>query len=335
MNERILLQFQKLCEELKLGELKEAPVSVTGGLLHQVYSLKTTVGRYAVKILNPEIMSRPTAMQNYITSERIANYAAKIINALPAKKFGGESIQKVGDQSYLIFDWVDGNSLKQNEITSVHCERMGSVLSSLHLADFSELDIEYTLSVNRIPTDWNFYLNKGQDNNAEWTKQLLENIKNLHIWNAAAIESANKLASEMVISHGDLESKNVMWSQNAPILIDWESAGYRNPMQDLIETAIYWSENESGNIDKGKFYAFLNSYKKLYGPIEANWSMILASGFLGKLDWLEYSLKRSLWIQCTDEKDQQAGTEQVTGTLAALRRYAETTSQIEEWLREI
>ena len=57
----------------------------------------------------------------------------------------------------------------------------------------------------------------------------------------------------------------------------------------------------------------------------------MASGFLGKLDWLEYSLKRSLWIDCK-EQEQKAGTDQVTGTIAAIRRYAEMITEIEGWL---
>lgn len=61
----------------------------------------------------------------------------------------------------------------------------------------------------------------------------------------------------MVISHRDLDSKNVMWNQYNPVLIDWESAGYINPMQDLIETAIYWSKNEKGVIDKQRFLSLL------------------------------------------------------------------------------
>jgi hypothetical protein len=42
-------------------------------------------------------------------------------------------------------------------------------------------------------------------------------------------------------------------------------AGYRNPMQDLIETAIYWSENELGKINRDKFFAFIGGYKKSRG----------------------------------------------------------------------
>jgi hypothetical protein len=63
--------------------------------------------------------------------------------------------------------------------------------------------------------------------------------------------------------------------------------------------------------------------------------MILASGFLGKLDWLEYCLKRSLWIDCTDHDEQKAGTEQVAGTILAIKRYAEKINEIEGWLKEI
>ncbi len=35
-------------------------------------------------------------------------------------------------------------------------------------------------------------------------------------------------------------------------------------MQELIETAIYWSENEIGNIDKERFLAFIDGYKKIW-----------------------------------------------------------------------
>nr|WP_052350670.1 hypothetical protein [Paenibacillus gorillae] len=82
-----------------------------------------------------------------------------------------------------------------------------------------------------------------------------------------------------------------MWNQDSPIIIDWELAGYK---QDLIETAMHWSENECGEIDKDKFLAFISGYNKSQSMPQAYWNVALASGYLGKLDWLEYSLKRSL-----------------------------------------
>ncbi|WP_342779070.1 hypothetical protein [Paenibacillus hemerocallicola] len=58
------------------------------------------------------------------------------------------------------------------------------------------------------------------------------------------------------------------------------------------------------------------------------------NGFSGKLGWLEYSLKRSLRIECTNEEEQQMGTEQVTGTINAIRRYANNISELEKWLKD-
>lgn len=328
------LQFEKLCMMLQLGDLVGTPEALTGGLLHRMYAIKTTQGKYAVKALNPQIMIRPTAMQNMINSERIAIIAANHVPALPAKQFNSISVQQIDNQCYLVFDWVDGRSLKPNEINTVHCEKMGEIVADIHMTDFSELGIVNNWSNSSQLTDWNYYLQQGQKNNAVWVKLLVETIEQLHDWNAQANNAAKLLASNMVISHWDLDSKNVMWNQDTPILIDWEASGYVNPMQNLTETAIYWSENERGNMDKERFLAFIGGYKKKYGPLQANWKMVLENGFLGTLGWLEYSLKRSLWIECTDEKEQQMGTDQVTGTITAIRRYADQISEIEQWLSD-
>lgn len=60
-----------------------------------------------------------------------------------------------------------------------------------------------------------------------------------------------------------------MWNQDNPIIIDWEVAGYVNPMQQLTETAIYWAEDKKGNIDKEKFLSYISGYKVRCGKLEA------------------------------------------------------------------
>lgn len=326
------LQFKKLCDILQLGEIVGMAKAISGGLLHRMYAIETTKGKYAIKALNPRIMLRPVAMQHFINSERIVSIASNNIPALPAKRFNGTFMQEIDKQFYLVFDWVDGKSLKSSEINIVHCEKIGTILADIHMTDFSKLGLINDVSDNEQSIDWNYYLEKGQENNIVWVDLLLEIIDKLYDWNAQANESAKQLASDMVISHRDLDSKNVMWSQDNPIIIDWESAGYTNPMQELTETATYWSENELGDIDKERFFAFIGGYKKRYGTLQANWRMVLVNGFLGKLGWLEYSLKRSLWIECTDVEEQKMGTDQVTGTINDIRRYADIISELEKWL---
>ena len=81
------LQFEKLCNVLQLGEIVHVPEKISGGLLHRMYAIKTTKGKYAIKALNPQIILRAEAMQNFINSEEIANIASKSLSALPAKRF--------------------------------------------------------------------------------------------------------------------------------------------------------------------------------------------------------------------------------------------------------
>ena len=326
------LEFKDLCQTSQLGELLNVPESISGGLLHRMYAVETTKGKYAIKLLNPQIILRPTAMRNYINSEKIANFLSNNIPTLPAKKINGDVLQKVDNHFYLVFDWMEGESLKPYEINNIHCEKIGTILAEIHKADFSELSITNDGFDNGQSTNWNYYLQKGKENSSEWVKLLLENLDNLSNWNSKAICASESLSSNMVISHRDLDSKNVMWNQYNPVLIDWESAGYIHPMQDLIETAIYWSENEKGDIDKPRFFSFISGYKKRYGELQADWRIVLANGFSGKLGWLEYNLKRSLWIECTDEEEQQMGTIQVTETLNEIKHYADTILKLLNWL---
>ncbi|MDN4604066.1 aminoglycoside phosphotransferase family protein [Paenibacillus sp. F6_3S_P_1C] len=326
------LKFEKLMKELELGELISTPKAISGGFLHRMYAIETTHAKYAVKALNPQIMSRPTAMQNYIQSEKIANLAANSTRALPAKVINGSSIQILDNQSYLIFDWIDGKSLEPHEVTEAHCEHMGMILADIHKTHFSQLHIPNLHLDHSKETDWKYYLIKGQEENSDWTTLLGNSIQKLYEWSTKAINASVMLASDTVISHRDLEPKNVMWQQNNPIIIDWESAGYINPMHDLVGTAMYWSVDHTGNVDEGKFLAFIDGYRSRVGDLNANWRMVLENGFAGKLDWLEYSLKRSLWIEFTDDEEQQMGTSQVTWTIEALRKYEDMISDVENWL---
>lgn len=326
------LQFEKLCRILQLGEIVDVPEKISGGLLHRMYAIKTIKGKYAVKALNPQIMLRAEAMQNFINSEEIANIVSNNISAIPAKRFNETFIHQVDSQFYLVFDWVEGKSLKPNEIDIDHCEEIGSILADIHMTDFSELGVVNDWSDNNHIPDWNYYLQRGKESNMKWVNLMIEVVDRLYEWSTQAKKSSSLLATNMIISHRELDPKNVIWSKGKPIIIDWEAAGYVNPMQELIETAIYWSEDEIGNIDKERFLAFIGGHKKIYGALKANWRTVLLNGFLGKLGWLEYNLKRSLGIECADKEEQNIGTTQVIETINSLIYYSERIPELEKWL---
>lgn len=100
----------------------------------------------------------------------------------------------------------------------------------------------------------------------------------------------------------------------------------------IEEVLVYWSEDSKGNLNKERFIALPNVYKNVKSIEDVDGKIVLNSGYIGKLEWLEYSLKRSLEIECTDKEEQQLGTSQVIGIVASLINYSRSLPMIEEWL---
>ncbi|WP_336776843.1 hypothetical protein [Paenibacillus sp. MMO-58] len=48
-------QIEALCNELGLGDITIAPTALSGGLLHRMYAVQTTSGKYVVKALNEKL----------------------------------------------------------------------------------------------------------------------------------------------------------------------------------------------------------------------------------------------------------------------------------------
>ena len=265
------IQFEQLCDNLGLGTLLCEPAQLTGGLLHRMYAIETTSGKYAVKALNPQVMLRPTAKSNIMNGEHVAAIAAEHIPALPAKNFGNTSIQQIGGQSYLIYDWAEGKSLYGESITTAHCETIGRLLGKLHCIDFSTLNIPEPCGTEEELVDWNGYLLKGQQAGSTWADLLAQNMDDLYEWNRRYLASMQYLAHPLVIGHGDIDPKNVLWHNGQPLIIDWESAGYLHPAHEFIVCALYWSDTNGTN-DKEKFLAFLNGYLSYSSLDGFDWS---------------------------------------------------------------
>lgn len=68
--------------------------------------------------------------------------------------------------------------------------------------------------------------------------------------------------------------------------------------------------------------------------INADWDAALSRGYSSMLGWLEYSLKRSLKLECADPAEVKMGTEHVTGTLNELNKYAGAVQYVKLWLEE-
>lgn len=325
--------IKELFNRYKIGNIIEEPTSISGGLMHKMFKVTTETNVYAVKWLNPSIMQRNGVMENMIHSELIANAFSKHLPVVAAINIKGHNVLHSNSKYYMVFNWMEGISIFPPSISEKHCYEIGKALGKIHSLNISVPEVK-RVTRDSITYNWQQFLVKGKEQKAYWIDTYADMIDKLTTWNNRINEADNKLSEYMVISHGDLDPKNVMWHQDLPYFIDWEAAGYINPYQELLEVLNYWSPNGNGELDKNKFTVLLNAYQEYMSTKTANWDCVLNNGYAGMLGWLEYSLKRALGIESTDEEEKTLGAEQVIATIKELERYDSQLKILKNWLSE-
>lgn len=325
------LLLGKLCEKYKLGKMNGTPYLVTGGLLHKMYHVVTDSGEYAVKMLNSDIMKREDALNNMIHSEQISNALKEKIDLIAAKEFDGNHVILFNEIYYLIFDWFEGKSLFADNITEKHCEQIGLALGKIHDANIHIDGLEPACEARKL-FGWEYLLDEAEKQNADFAGIIRDNISKLMQWDRQVVGSFKELSKQQVISHRDLDQKNIMWKDNRPFIIDWEAVGYVNPFQELVDVINYWCVNSLGKYDYDKITKLMTGYTGSMSIKNVNWEVILNCSYDGMLGWLEYNFKRALALEGAGTKDKEEGKVQIAATILELNKCSERQEELKEWL---
>ena len=125
--------LNKLAKQLNLGEIKGEPEQVAGGLTHRMFKIFTDKGKYIIKMLNPNIMKRPTAIMNYNKADYYEELLKQNnIKAVYSLIFNNKKMQELDGQYFYVYEWYDGKILKDEEISKYHCKEMGKILAKIH-----------------------------------------------------------------------------------------------------------------------------------------------------------------------------------------------------------
>lgn len=314
------MSIDKVTETLGLGVAIEEPKEVKGGLLHKMYRVATVEGVFAVKALNPEIMKRPSALRNTINSEKAAAAFSSIIPAVASCSIQGRQIHEIDGRYYMIFKWVEGRSVFPPDIKKEHCKIIGDILGKMHRFPLSLAEIQDREDACPM-YEWDKYLQTAKEREVreeDWVLTFERSIKDIIAWNKAACDAQEELVENMVISHRDLDPKNVLWDGLTPFVIDWEAAGYVNPYQELLEVINYWADDGNGSLNNEYYDVIIKAYERHMSLEDVRWEKVFAGSYAGMLGWLAYNIRRALGIEAADEEEVRLGKEQVKETINAL-----------------
>lgn len=330
--------FEKLAKDLSLGHLIQQPRPVSGGYMHRMYRLETAQGSYAVKLLNPEVMSRPTAKDNYRRAEALENVLEQ--SGLPivaALSFDGGKMQCVQGQYCYVFPWVEHSALNWRDIEPVHCTIMGDLLARMHSLPIPSGDgfpqFE-PVQPEAMAIDWPALAQAVSSCCSEISQGLAEMLPVLEKAQQAYNRAVEALPPLMCICNADMDCKNVLWRNNQPLVIDLECLETGNPVNDLIQLSLSWAGGTVCRFDFGRFRAFLSAYRQRKALPTMDWRSLTGLGF-SWLDWLHYNLCRAMGQISGSEAEKQMGINQTRETLERIRYFASTQEEIAALLQAV
>ena len=216
-------------------------VKINGGYTNNVFLLENHFPKIIVKIFNKKQYNNDTG-KNELNALRLLNGS----NVSPKL----HDFLEDDSNLYIIMDYIIGingqNILDNNEIDNIKklYELLGYNLSkNIH-------SIKQEKNVMKLPEikleDINNGIFEYLDNN---TKETIKNMLDI------------KVNENNTLIHGDFGPHNVIYQNNSIIAIDWEWAGYGNPMYD-IAWVLWFTNIHYPNYCQILSNVFINTYLK-------------------------------------------------------------------------
>ncbi len=322
-----------LVEQCGLGTIEGQILPVTGGLMHRMFKVQTTSGTYAVKCLNPEIMSRSDAMKNYSEVERLESILEEngipVVAALSfSDHFVGTTDNKkmltVNGRYYYIFPWQEGSITDFDAITGEQCLKAGEILGRIHSIDANNISPEEP-ELGKV--DFGALLASAQAQDSviapllEVNKPLLEDAQN------KLNEARKSLPAMSAISDDDMDPKNILWHEGNPYVIDLECLGYSNPISSCLDLALQWAGTVNGKFSKDNLEAFFNGYLKAYDNGFRSYDELFGIAYTW-IEWLEFNVRRALGIVSSDTEEIRLGEIETENTINRIKYLASIEDDI-------
>jgi thiamine kinase-like enzyme len=298
-----------------------------------MWCVNTPQASYAIKQLSTDIdLNNNQVRQNYELTERIAFlFHRQGIPAVSALEKAGKRLIEVEGEGFLVFPWVEATALHKDAISENHALKIAQVLANIHTTNLIMPEIPESTFDLHTSEKILALIQKAESCHCPFAPELTKNQKNILEINDTHDRAIPFLKKNTVVSHGDLDQKNVLWDkQDQPILVDWECARKLNPTYEIMNAALDWS-GITTHFDNALFFNMIQTYQKAGSVIQKDHLEAIFDGILNNwLNWMLFNVERA----CVAEESEQKhiGIEQVTIVLPAIVHFKQ---RVPELIREL
>jgi thiamine kinase-like enzyme len=322
-------QLQTLSLHYKLGVPKQEPARIYGGLLHAMWRVQGEHAIYAIKELSKDVdLSNVNIIRNYNLTEKIAaRFKQKGIQAVSAIEISGQYLYLIDKTGFLVYPWVNAMALDHDILSERHALIIVEILAKIHAINMDvpeivepEFDIHTDDKIIALAR-------RASEVGCSFAPILTRNLKKILIANDWYKNAIPILKNNLVVSHGDLDQKNVLWDENdIPFLIDWESARKLNPTYEIVNASLDWS-GITTEFNKTVFIKMINAYQEAGGMIERPSFEAAFDGAIGNwINWMVYNIERS--CKNEDVAQKNIGVEQVQLVLSTILQLMKISSDL-------
>lgn len=304
---------------------------VPGGFHHSMWRLETEGGCFAVKQFasDMDMLDAATAAQINATEVTACEFSRHGIPALSSLHVERQHLQLLDGAGYLVYPWTTATACHRNGIEEHHAVVVATTLARMHRCD---IDVPELQDVPSFPVTAERVIRLVQlarQRNVRYSDILQDRLEDILRIVASHAPALARLEAHRVVSHGDLDHKNVLWdAAGEPLLIDWESARRLNPTYELLLEALDWG-GITANFDSRPFTTILQAYVDAGGLIVEAMIPAVADAIQGAwVNWLLYNVGRAVGLD--DTRQRAIGSSQVDLVLSALLRMEKQADRLTE-----
>ena len=311
-------QLQTICKRLHLELPSSLPTRVYGGLVHTMWKLQSEGSSFAIKQLNRNINFTEAVKKEFNLTEEIAHqYAQKNIPAIGAIKTNDVYLIEANDDMFLAYPWIHAHAIEANSVSEEQGLKIAKILASIHLINLDAPDLHEPGFQIHTTDKLLTLIDQAEESACPFAHDLQKYQTEIIAINTLYQSAVPLLEKSIVVSHGDLDPKNVLWDENdQPLLIDWEACRKLNPTYDIINVCLDWSGITTDQFNKTLFVKMIQTYITAGGHIDKEILEAAFYGTFGWINWMIYNIERSCSAQEPEQKT--LGIEQVTQTLRTL-----------------